>query len=115
MANRIRELRVARGLTLERVAELAGTSLQQVQRLESGKRRLTEGWMRRLAPVLGVAPADLMSDALPDGDQIGQHSENALVLRWWGLLTPDEKRMIVSFARDKGIEILTDKPKNRAG
>ncbi|APG30461.1 Transcriptional repressor [Granulibacter bethesdensis] len=60
MGNRIRELRSARGLSQAKLAEKAGTSAQQIQRLEAGDRRLTTGWMERIAAPLGVTAADLL-------------------------------------------------------
>ena len=58
--NRIRELREARGLTQAQLAELVGTTGQQMGRLEAGARKLTVEWMQLLAPALGVNMADLM-------------------------------------------------------
>lgn len=59
--NRIAELRVARGLSQEDLAREVGTSNQQISKLERGQGRLTVEWMLRLAPVLGVEPAELMT------------------------------------------------------
>jgi phage repressor protein C with HTH and peptisase S24 domain len=68
METKLRTLRRARGLTLEQLAEAAGTSHQQILRLERGERRLTVDWMVRLAPPLGVEPKDLLPDgAAPAG------------------------------------------------
>lgn len=60
MANRIREIRETKGLSLARVAELCGTTHQTIQRLEKGERQLTEAWMRKIADALSVKPADLV-------------------------------------------------------
>ncbi len=60
MTNRIRDLRTQRDLSQEGLADLVGTTKAQISKLEKGQRRLTDDWMRRLAPALGVAPADLM-------------------------------------------------------
>lgn len=65
MKNRIRELRKARGLTLEQVARQANTTNQQIHRLETGQRRLTAEWMERIAAAFGVRPADLLPDSEP--------------------------------------------------
>jgi transcriptional regulator with XRE-family HTH domain len=114
MTNRIKELRDARGLTLEQVAHAAETSFQQVQRLERGDRRLTDDWMRRLAPILGVPPAALLADEAPDHREFVKDAEEAALLRFWRILEPGERRMIASFAREKGLEILANKPKRRS-
>lgn len=58
--NRIAELRQARGWSQEDLARHAGTTNQQIGRLESGARRLTVDWMERLARPLGVTPQDLL-------------------------------------------------------
>ena len=60
-ANRILDLRKARGLSLQDVADAAGTSQQQVSRLEKGRRGLTDKWMRRLAKALDCDPAHLLA------------------------------------------------------
>jgi len=114
MPNRIRELRAARGLTLEQLAQETGTSVQQLSRLEKGDRRLTEGWMRRIAPALSVRPADLLTDTTPNDGELIKHPEELRVLRFWRLLAPNEKLMIGAFARLKGLELISgDNPKKR--
>jgi len=65
--NRIREIREAAGLSVDEVAERAGTSGTQIRRLETGTRRLTVDWMQRLAEALECSPADLIATALIAG------------------------------------------------
>jgi transcriptional regulator with XRE-family HTH domain len=64
MNNRIAELRQKKGLSQEDLAELVGTSGQQIGRLENGARKLTTEWMDKLAPALGVRRRDLLQDHL---------------------------------------------------
>lgn len=47
------------------LADAVGTNANMIGYLESGERALTALWMRKLAPHLGAAPADLI-DNLPD-------------------------------------------------
>jgi transcriptional regulator with XRE-family HTH domain len=54
--NRIRELREARGFTLDDLAVRVGTTNQQISHLELGKRQLTVAWLRRLGAALGCHP-----------------------------------------------------------
>lgn len=61
--NRIKQFRDAKGWSLADLAEHAGTSPQQVERLEKGHRRLTVDWMVRLGRALGVEPG-LLSEEL---------------------------------------------------
>lgn len=109
--NRIKELRNAAGLTLLQVADGAGTTLQQIQRLERGERGLTDKWMARLAPALGVKPAALLADQEPDTREFAKSVDEVLLLRFWRSLDMRDKRVIAVLARDKGLEILADKPK----
>lgn len=62
MPNKIRPLRLQRGLTLSELARAASTTPAQIQKLERGERRLTDTWLRRLAPPLQCRPADLLGD-----------------------------------------------------
>lgn len=56
----VRELRQAAGLSQEKLAELAGTSQPQINKLETGQRKMTVDWAVKLAPHLGVDPATLL-------------------------------------------------------
>lgn len=66
MITNIREVRRARGLTLEQVARACTppTTAQQVGRLEVGTRAVSVAWLNRIAAALGVTAADLVT--LPD-------------------------------------------------
>ena len=66
MITRIREVRRARGLTLQEVADrcIPATTPQTVGRLETGTRTVSVGWLNRIADALDVDAADLVS--LPD-------------------------------------------------
>lgn len=64
MANRIRELREKMGLSRRALAEIAGTTANQLVKLENGDRRLSDHWADRLANPLGVQAYELM---LPEG------------------------------------------------
>ncbi len=64
---RLRELRVARGMTLEEVASRAQIDVSTLSRLESGKRRLALDHLPRLATALSVSTDDLLREPeLPD-------------------------------------------------
>lgn len=61
MKNRIRELRLKRGLTLEQLAERVGASLPQIQKMETGERRLNSDWLPKLAEALKCDPSEIIS------------------------------------------------------
>jgi transcriptional regulator with XRE-family HTH domain len=62
MITRIREVRRARGMTLDDVARCCEppTTPQTVGRLETGTRTVSVGWLNRIAKALGVEAQDLV-------------------------------------------------------
>jgi transcriptional regulator with XRE-family HTH domain len=73
LTNRLQALREARGLTLRDLAALVGTSNQQLNKLELGKRQLTTAWLSRLAAALRCHPWEIVEGASPglsDREQI---------------------------------------------
>lgn len=70
--NRIRELREAARMSVDELAAAVGTSDTQIRRLEAGTRRLTQGWMERIALALECSPADIIVQAFVDaaGDEV---------------------------------------------
>lgn len=70
MISRIREVRKAKGLTLDEIAKRCNppTTAQTIGRLETGMRTLSLGWLNRIAGALGVDSAELL--ALPDQDEL---------------------------------------------
>ncbi|NNC73434.1 MAG: helix-turn-helix transcriptional regulator, partial [Sphingomonadaceae bacterium] len=63
MITAIREVRKAKGLTLQEVADRCDppTTAQTIGRLETGTRTVSVGWLNRIADALGVDAADLVS------------------------------------------------------
>lgn len=63
MITAIREVRRAKGLTLDDVARRCTppTTAQTIGRLEMGTRTVSVGWLNRIAKALGVEAADLVS------------------------------------------------------
>lgn len=66
MLTRIREVRKARGLTLQDVADRCAppTTAQTIGRLETGMRTVSVGWLNRIAAALEADPSELVT--LPD-------------------------------------------------
>jgi len=84
--NRIKALREARGLSLEALAVLVGTTNQQISHLETGKRRLTVDWLSRLGEALSCHPWTLVSD-----DQLSE--------AMGGSVPPDERLLLEAFRK----------------
>lgn len=84
--NHLRAWREYRKLSQARLAEMAGTSANMIQYLESGERGLSLKWLRRLAPALQTTPG-----------MISDHDPNDLdsdIIEIWATRSPDEKRQI---------------------
>lgn len=60
--NRIRELRTARDMSQQALGDAIGCSKMTISDLERGNQELTLEYMRRIARVMKVKPADLMLD-----------------------------------------------------
>ena len=63
MITRIRDVRRARGMTLEQVGRACDppTTPQTIGRLETGTRTVSVGWLNRIAKALGVEASDLVA------------------------------------------------------
>lgn len=58
--NRVREIRQAHGMTLEKLAEVAGLSHTHLSRIENGKRGLTIPMAEKLAKVMKTSVAEII-------------------------------------------------------
>lgn len=84
MITRIREVRRARGMTLDEVARACDppTTPQTIGRLETGTRTVSVGWLNRIAEALDVEAGDLIESdeaksELPVAAIVGANGANA--------------------------------------
>jgi repressor LexA len=65
LANRVRELRKARGLSQEELAARIDddVSISTISRIEAGRIKLSQEWLERIGGALGVNPIELIADA----------------------------------------------------
>lgn len=61
MPNNIKKFRTLRGLSLQKLADMIGTSNQMIHLLENEKRKLTIDWLNKLASALRVEITDLLN------------------------------------------------------
>ena len=98
MITRIREVRRARGMTLDDVARACDppTTPQTIGRLETGTRTVSVGWLNRIARALGVDAQDLVEG--------GETSELkvAAVLGSGGATAPRRAAVVVPPRVDEG-------------
>lgn len=104
MISRIRDVRKAKGLTLDDVAKRCKppTTAQTIGRLETGTRTLSLDWLNRIADALGVDSAALLTlpdqDALPVAailDHKGAHTLERTETVSQGAIEPDMVAMRV--------------------
>jgi transcriptional regulator with XRE-family HTH domain len=98
MITRIREVRRARGMTLDDVASRCTppTTAQTIGRLETGTRTVSVGWLNRIATALGVEAQDLVEG----GDKA--ELKVVAVLGAGGALAPRKESIVVSPRADEG-------------
>src|SRR6478735_8227023 len=91
MITRIREVRKAKGLTLDDVGQRCSppTTAQTIGRLETGTRTVSVGWLNRIASALGVDAADLVDH--PDRAEL----EVVAVLGTHGAQAPKRHGLVV--------------------
>jgi transcriptional regulator with XRE-family HTH domain len=98
MITRIRDVRRARGLTLDDVAKrcVPPTTAQTIGRLETGTRTVSVGWLNRIAKALGVEAQDLV--------EAGEAAELkvAAVLGPGGAIAPKRAAIVVPPRVDDG-------------
>lgn len=61
MENRIREIRVARGMTMAQLEAAAGFAKGTISRMETDSVDLRLSRLRKIAQILGCRPRDLLS------------------------------------------------------
>lgn len=64
--NRLKELRVARGLSQEQLAAMAGTTHATISRMESLIQRLSDRWLRKLSTILQATPGQILGVELKE-------------------------------------------------
>ena len=88
LLTRLREIRQAKKLSQQEVADRIGLSQQQVQRLETGAQELTVRLLPAFAEALGVSVADLLPEEwIFSGDMRDTYQAMKL------LSPPDAKRL----------------------
>src|SRR5919112_2491625 len=98
MITRIREVRRARGMTLDDVARRCepATTPQTIGRLETGTRTVSVGWLNRIAVALGVEAQDLVEG----GDKA--ELKVAAILGPGGAMAPRKTAIVVPPRVDDG-------------
>ena len=101
VGERMRDCRLALGMSQTTMAERIGVTFQQVQKYEKGVNRVSAGRLRRIADVLAVSVASLIGDGAGAGgpsDQLASllSQPGALnLLERWTALDPVTRNAIL--------------------
>jgi len=82
--------RLLRGMSQEKLASIAETSVQQISRLEAGSRKFDDLWKVRLANALNIPAWKLIPDAILPRHLINEpvnDTAKVSLLRYWDVLT----------------------------
>lgn len=109
LANRITYFRKKRGLSMQKLATRVGTSQQQIDRLEKGKRRLTVEWLERLSEALDCSMMDLLPESHRERDVA--NTTKAKVI---GAIDATDGARLVEFEEKDIYTVLFGRPKNLA-
>lgn len=77
---KIRDIRQAKGLTVNRLAEKIGEDYQKVGRVERGKRRITIDYLMKVSKALDTPLEDFLSRDKSNKNQAAKQAANSLDL-----------------------------------
>ena len=60
--NNIKKIRESRGLSIDQLAKILGTSVLQIKGLETGERILSDYWINAISEVLNCTSIDLLTN-----------------------------------------------------
>jgi transcriptional regulator with XRE-family HTH domain len=90
---RIRDLRRARGLTQERIAEQTGIKAESISRIETGAAVPDLRTLVALADALGVPAGEVLALPATEADD-----ELTVLVGMWSDLSPNDKRLLLRLA-----------------
>jgi transcriptional regulator with XRE-family HTH domain len=92
VGNRVREIRRARNLTLQTLAEKLETTPTHVRRLEASEQRLSDKWTEKLCSAFQCTPEDLYRETTISAKPLGTSVQNRVPI--FGSLRAGEVRRL---------------------
>jgi len=89
--NRVNELRRARGMTQQQLADKVGCSKMQVSGIERGKREFSLSMMQRFATALGVTAGELLH---ADDNAFLLAEEERIMIERMRAATPEQREQL---------------------
>jgi transcriptional regulator with XRE-family HTH domain len=89
VGQRIRELRLKKGMLQEELARKAGLSPSALSNFEQGRRRTSLDWLRKIGKALGVSVSDLIPESRTRKPLAENKEEEKLLAHWRKIGNPD--------------------------
>lgn len=102
MQNNIKSLRKSKKLTMQQLADLVGTTQQQIDRLEKGKRKLSAEWIEKLCNGLACEPLDLVEFTISNDNPKKVQTASATII---GTIETGFSNLIRLFDEDEKYKI----------
>lgn len=106
IGRRLRQARIAKGLTQKDMAASVGLSHQAIQKYENGESRLSLSTLAQLRQQLGIEAADLLPAIRADGtavaDPLASMGQSIIGLRLanlFGRMRPDQQQSLLNVAK----------------
>lgn len=106
IGRRLRQARIAKGLTQKEMATSIGLSHQAIQKYENGETRLSLSTLAQLRQHIGIEPADLLPAIRVDGtavaDPLANMGQSIIGLRLanlFGRMRPDQQQSLLNVAK----------------
>ena len=89
VGQRIRKLRLKKGMLQEELARKAGLSPSALSNFEQGRRRTSLDWLRKISKTLGVPMSDLIPESRVRKPLAESEEEERLLAVWRKLGSPE--------------------------
>lgn len=106
IGRRLRQARIAKGLTQKDMAASVGLSHQAIQKYENGESRLSLSTLAQLRQHTGIEPADLLPAIRADGTAVsdplanmGQSITGLRLANLFGRMRPDQQQSLLNVAK----------------
>jgi len=105
LGQRLRQLRLARNMTLEDLADRMGLSYQQIQKYETGRNAIASSRMEALCKALDITPDQLYEIDNVSAKHISSLSHYAIkTAQRLDRLSPEQKRVVSAMLTSWGVD-----------
>lgn len=99
----LREVRVARGFSQEKLGDLLGLTFQQIQKYEKGTNRIAVATLQRIIEVLGVSLDDLLTIDGPEPQTVDTDARQ--LMRLYAVMSPPMRSRVMRIVELCGVAL----------